>query len=179
MKKVLVISSSLRARSNSEALADEFVRGASDAGNDVVKVSLKGKDIRFCRGCLACQKTQKCVIADDVAPIVEDMKNSDVICFASPIYYYEMSGQLKTLLDRSNPLYTADFRFRDIYFLSTASDDAPSAPERALSGLGGWIECFDGVRLAGSVFAGGVTDMGDIAGSEGLEEAYRLGKSIV
>lgn len=63
MKKVLVISTSLRHGSNSEALANEFVRGAREAGHDVEMISLRGKEIRFCQGCLACQKTQKCVIA--------------------------------------------------------------------------------------------------------------------
>lgn len=110
MKKVLVISTSLRPRSNSEALADEFVRGAQEAGNEVEKVTLRGKDIRFCKGCLVCQKTQECVIKDDDAPaIVRKMYEADAICFATPIYYYEMSGQMKTLLDRANPLYTMDY----------------------------------------------------------------------
>lgn len=65
MKKVLVISSSLRLRSNSESLADEFARGASEAGNEVEKITLREKNIRFCKGCLACQKTQRSVINDD------------------------------------------------------------------------------------------------------------------
>ena len=104
MKKVLVISSSLRLRSNSEALADEFIRGAAEAGNEVEKITLKDKEIHFCKGCLNCQKTQKCVIKDDTPAIVEKMHDADVIAFATPIYYYEMCGQLKTLLDRANPL---------------------------------------------------------------------------
>ena len=65
MKKVLVISSSLRLRSNSESLADAFARGASEAGNEVEKITIREKNIRFCKGCLACQKTQHCVINDD------------------------------------------------------------------------------------------------------------------
>lgn len=56
MKKVIVISTSLRRGSNSDMLADRFVEGALSAGNDVEKVSLVGKDIQFCRGCFACQK---------------------------------------------------------------------------------------------------------------------------
>ncbi len=79
-------------------MADEFVRGAQEAGNEVEKVTLRGKDIRFCKGCLVCQKTQECVIKDDDAPaIVRKMYEADAICFATPIYYYEMSGQMKTL----------------------------------------------------------------------------------
>lgn len=86
-------------------MADEFVRGTQEAGNEVEKVTLRGKDIRFCKGCLVCQKTQECVIKDDDAPaIVRKMYEADAICFATPIYYYEMSGQMKTLLDRANPL---------------------------------------------------------------------------
>ena len=65
MKKVLVISTSLRAVSNSHRLAEEFARGAQEVGNKVEVVTLHDKDIRFCRGCLACVKTGKCVIKDD------------------------------------------------------------------------------------------------------------------
>ena len=53
MKKVIVISTSLRAGSNSDMLADKFIEGALKSGNDVEKISLIDKDIRFCRGCLA------------------------------------------------------------------------------------------------------------------------------
>lgn len=178
MKKVLVISSSLRLRSNSDALADEFARGAVDAGNEVEKVTLREKDIRFCKGCLACQKTGRCVINDDAPAIVEKMHDADVIAFATPIYYYEMCGQLKTLLDRANPLYPSDYRFRDIYMLTSAAEDEAHVPERAVSGLTGWIDCFGKAHLAGTVFAGGVNEPGDTAGHPSLERAYETGKSI-
>ena len=122
MKKILVISTSLRHDSNSDALAEAFAKGAAEAGNEVESITLK-----VCTGCLACQKTQKCVIADDAPAIVDKMYAADVIAFATPIYYYGMSGQLKTLLDRANPLYTTDYHFRDIYFLSSAAEEDPQA----------------------------------------------------
>lgn len=178
MKKVLIISSSLRRGSNSDALAEAFARGAAEAGNEVEHVSLKGKDLCFCMGCLACQKTQKCVIADDAPAIVEKMYAADAIAFATPIYYYELSGQLKTLLDRSNPLYTTDYHFRDIYLLTSAAEDEPQVPARAVAGLGGWIECFEQARLAGTVFAGGVNGPGEIEGHKALAEAYEMGKTV-
>lgn len=176
--KVLVISTSLRRGSNSDALADEFVRGAKDAGHEVEKISLRGKVISFCIGCLSCQKTLKCAIADDAPAIVEKMHDADVICFATPIYYYEMCGQMKTLLDRANPLYASDYHFRDIYMLSSAAEDEVSTPTRAESGLTGWIDCFENARLAGTVFAGGVNAIGEIAGHKALEEAYAMGKGV-
>ena len=105
MSKVLVITTSLRARSNSDILAERMIAGARDAGHEVEQISLKGKEIRFCIGCLSCQKTQKCVLKDDAVWITEKVKNADTLVFVTPIYYYEMSGQMKTLLDRMNSLY--------------------------------------------------------------------------
>lgn len=102
-KHVLILSASLRAGSNSEALANAFADGARAAGHMVELVSLRGKNIAFCRGCLACQTLGRCVIDDDAVAITDKMQHADVIVFATPIYYYEMSGQLKTLLDRVNP----------------------------------------------------------------------------
>ena len=175
---VLVISTSLRPTSNSDALAREFARGAADAGHKTEVVSLRGKKIEFCKGCFACQQTQKCVIKDDAPDIVAKMHDADVIAFATPIYYYEMSGQLKTLLDRANPLYPSDYKFRSIYMLTTAAEDEAFVPERAVAGLTGWIDCFERARLAGTVFAGGVNEMGEIEGHKALGEAYEMGKSI-
>lgn len=177
-KNVLVISTSIRRDSNSDRLAAEFARGAREAGNRVEEISLKDKSIAFCRGCLACQKTQRCVMRDDADLIAQKMLVADVVAFASPIYYYEMCGQMKTLLDRMNPLFSADYAFRDVYMLTCAADNAQQTPERAVSGLTGWIDCFEKASLAGTVFAGGVTDIGEIAGHPALQTAYDMGKSV-
>ena len=157
MKKVLVISTSLRGVSNSHALAEAFAQGARQGGNEVELLTLHHQDIKFCIGCLSCVKTGKCVIPDDAPAITAKMHDADVLVFATPIYYYEMSGQMKTLLDRANPLYGGDYHFTDIYLLTSAAEDEEHVPSRAISGLEGWIECFDRAHLAGTVFAGGVT----------------------
>ena len=177
-KKILIISTSPRKNGNSERLADAFLNGAMDGGNTTEKISLYDKRIGICKGCLACQKTGRCVIHDDAETIVGKMLTADVIVFATPIYYYEMSGQMKTMLDRANPLYSADYDFRDVYLLSTAADNDEGVDARAISGLEGWIECFPKARLAGTVFAGGVNDAGEIDGHLALEKAYEMGKSI-
>ena len=90
-KNILVISFSLRKRSNSELLADSFIDGAKAAGHHVEKISIRDKRIGFCRGCLACQHTGRCVIGDDGNDIAGKMLAADVLVFATPIYYYEMS----------------------------------------------------------------------------------------
>ena len=178
MKKVIVISTSLREGSNSDMLAQKFVEGARAAGNDVEKISLAGKDIRFCKGCLGCQKLGRCVINDDVNDIMAVVLKADVVCWATPIYYYEMSGQMKTLIDRMNGLYEQDYLFRDIYLLTTAAEDEAHTPKRAEAGLTGWIDCYPKSRLAATLFCGGVTGAREIEGNPKLEEAYELGKSV-
>ena len=88
-KRIVIISTSPRRNSNSEALANAFAKGAAESGNDIEVISLRGKDMRFCLGCFACQKTGKCVIKDDMNEIVPKMEHADVLVFATPIYYYE------------------------------------------------------------------------------------------
>ncbi len=177
-KHILILSTSLRKNSNSEALADAFQRGAQEAGHTVQKISLRNKTIGFCRGCLACLKTGSCVIRDDAVEIAEKMRGADGIVFATPIYYYEMSGQMKTMLDRANSLYGSDYAFRDIYLLSAAAEEGAGVDSRALSGLEGWIACFERARLSGTVFAGGVNEEGEIKDHPALQEAYEMGKMV-
>ena len=178
MKKVIVISTSHRKGSNSDMLADKFIDGAMAAGHDVEKISLVGKEMKFCIGCLTCGTTHKCCIKDDVPAIMDKVLNADVVVWATPIYYYEMSGQMKTLIDRMNPMYSLDYKFREVYMLTTAAEDKPEVPKRAEAGLTGWIDCYPESRLAGTLFCGGVNDAREIEGNAKLQEAYEMGKNV-
>lgn len=178
MKKVLIISTSIRVGSNSETLAHEFEKGAKDAGNVVDFISLKDKNIAFCKGCLACQKLGKCVINDDANEIADKISASDAIVWASPIYYYEMSGQMKTLIDRCNSLYARENKFKEVYFLTVAHEEDKEVPLRAIQGLQGWIDCFEGVELKDTLFIGGLGSPNDIMKSEKLHLAYEMGRNI-
>ena len=178
-KKVLIISTSLRGGSNSEILANECAEGAKEAGHDVELLSLKGKDIKYCIGCLSCRRTGICVLKDDVADIMAKIKNAEVVVYATPIYYYEMCGQMKTLLDRLNPLYSADYLFRDIYMIATAAENDESAFEKAYNGLQGWVDCFENASLKGMVGGGGI-DAANTAENhvDIMKKAYELGKNL-
>ena len=179
MKKVFIISTSLRKDSNSERLAKEFGLGAKEAGNIVETASLRGKDIRFCIGCMTCQNTHRCVLKDDSLEIVDRIKEADVLVFATPIYYYEMAGQMKTLLDRCNPLYSTDYKFREVYMIATAAEDDERAMDRAVGGMEGWIECFPGVKLSGVLRGTGLDGRGEAGKNAGwLKKAYEMGKTI-
>ena len=178
MKRVLIVSASPRKNSNSEALALAFAEGAKSAGHEAELVSLRGKTVNFCRGCFVCQETQRCVIRDDADQICQKALLADVLVFATPIYYYEMSGQLKTLLDRLNPLFPSDYAFKDVYMLTAAAEDEDYVPARAVSGLEGWVECFERAHLAGTVFMGGVTEAGENPDHPALVQARKMGEAI-
>ena len=177
-KNVLIITTSLRVNSNSDRLAESFAKGAQEAGNNVEVVSLKGKQIAFCRGCFACSKTGSCVIKDDANEITEKIFNADVVVWATPVYYYEMCGQMKTVIDRANSLYPRDYKFREVYLLSVAADDGDYVDQHVTGGVQGWVDCFERAEFKGKVFAGGVNEPGDIEGHKALDEAYEMGKGV-
>ncbi|MCF2671525.1 flavodoxin family protein [Butyricicoccus pullicaecorum] len=177
-KNVLIISSSPRKGGNSETLAASFAKGAEEAGHKVETVYLREKNYGFCKGCLACLKVGHCVIDDDAVEIAARMHDADVLVFATPVYYYSVSGQLKTMLDRANPLFDSDYAFTKAYLLATAAEDGADTVEGTIKAVQGWVDCFERCELAGTVFAGGVNGVDDIAGHPALEEAYQMGKEI-
>ena len=179
MKNVLIISTSLRGGSNSELLAKECAKGAEEAGNRVELLSLKGKKIQYCIGCLSCIKTGKCVQKDDAPEIMEKLRRADVLVFATPIYYYEMSGQMKTLLDRMNPLYSSDYAFREVYMIATAADGGDATFEKAYNGLQGWVDCFPKAKLCGLVAGEEIGAPKDAVNHpDVMETAYELGRAL-
>ncbi len=177
-KKILILSSSPRKGSNSEALAASFARGAAEAGNEVETILLRETQYGFCKGCMACFKLGRCVIKDDAVEIVAKMHDADILVFATPVYYYSVSGQLKTILDRANPLYGTDYAFTQVYLMAAAAEDEDSTVEGTVKAVQGWVDCFDRAEFTSTVYAGGVNEAGEIAGLSALEEAFQLGKSI-
>ena len=176
--KVLGILGSPHADGPSSSLAREVLRVAEEAGHEVETIYLRDKEIGFCHGCVACLKLGHCVIQDDANAIVQTMLSADVIVWATPIYYYGMCGQMKTMLDRANPLYDSDYAFTQVYFLTSAAENEPSTPEGAIKAIQGWVDCFDRCQFVDTIFAGGVTEPGDIQGHPALEKAYEAGKSL-
>lgn len=177
-KKVLILSSSPRNGGNSETLAAAFAKGAREAGNQVGTVYLREKQVGFCKGCFACLKLGRCVIQDDAVEIAAKMHDADVLVFATLVYYYCISGQLKTMLDRANPLFDTDYAFTKAYLLAAVAEDAPETFAGTEKAVQGWVDCFPRCTLAGTVFAGGVNDAGEIAGHAALEQAYQMGKEV-
>ena len=139
---------------------------------------LREKQVGFCKGCLACLKLGHCVIQDDAVGIAAKMHDADVLVFATPVYYYSVYGQLKTMLDRANPLFGSDYAFTEAYLLATAAEDGRSTFDGAKKAVQGWVDCLPRCTLAGTVFAGGVNGVGEITGHPALEQTRRMGMGV-
>jgi multimeric flavodoxin WrbA len=176
-KKVLVLSASPRKGGNSDLLWDQFMLGAKEAGNQAEKISLRDKEIGYCTGCGSCYTSHKCVQKDDMAEVLEKMIASDVIVMATPVYFYTMNGQMKTLIDRTCPRYT-EISNKEMYFIVTAADSRKQAMERTLEGFIGFTSCLIGVEEKGIIYGTGAWNMGDIKGSKAMVQAYEMGKSV-
>ncbi len=179
MKKVLVLSSSPRKGGNSDILCDEFVRGAKDAGCDVTKIFLKVKKINYCTGCGFCNTNDytACAQKDDAAEILDLMVEADVIVMATPVYFYTMCAQMKTLIDRCCARYT-HIRNKEFYFIITAADGNKKALERTNYEFHGLLDCLVGAVERGTIYASGVWQKGEVNNTVYVKEAYEMGKAV-
>lgn len=177
MKKVLIIAGSPRKDGNSDLLASQFAKGAQEAGHSVETIHIRDLKLGYCIGCLSCLKTQKCFQNDDANSILPKMMDADVVCFATPVYYYSVTAQMKTFIDRMNPLY-GRMKDKDFYYMVTAAETDLHQLDRAIDALEGFADCFDGIRRCGRVYGGGAEQRGDVKNLPSFDEAYRMGKSI-
>lgn len=178
MKKVLVISSSPRRGGNSDILCDRFIAGARDAGHIAEKVFLRDKNIGYCTGCGACNRTHQCVQKDDMREILDKMVEADVIVMATPVYFYAMDGQMKTFIDRTVPRYT-EISHKDFYYIMTAADTDKKNFARTVEGFRGFTEdCLEGAREKGIIYGVGAWQAGEIQNTPAVDEAYKMGKNV-
>ena len=167
-KKVVIISASPRKGGNSDTLCEEFRRGCEEAGNQVVKISLRDKQINFCKACYYCKKAGECIQKDDVPAILQQMTEADVIVLATPVYFYTMNGQLKTLIDRCLAC-GAKLTDKEFYFIATAAAGKEEM-ERTMG--------LPGAKISGLIYGAGAWQLGEIQGNPAMQQAYQMGKAI-
>jgi len=102
--KIVGINGSPRKGGNTETLLDVALDEAQKNGASTSKISLRDRTIAPCDGCLGCTQTGTCVIDDDMQEIYSEMLESEGIIWATPVYFWSMSGQTKTLMDRTYAL---------------------------------------------------------------------------
>ena len=176
-KKVLILSSSPRRGGNSDLLCDQVILGAREAGHHAEKIFLKDSKINYCTGCGTCLNGKKsCPQKDDMAAILEKMVAADVIVMATPVYFYTMCGQMKTMIDRCCSRYT-EISNKEFYFIVTAADASKRAMERTLEGFRAFTSCLDGSQEKGAVYGVGAWNSGDITRSHAMKQAFEMGKN--
>lgn len=177
-KKVLIISASPRKGGNSDTLCDEFIRGALESGGETEKVFLRDRRIGYCTGCGACNSTHTCVQNDDMAEILDKMVTADVIVMATPVYFYTMDAQMKTLIDRTVPRYT-EIANKDFYFIVAAADTDQSMLRHTIEGFRGFTaDCLPNAHEKGVIYGSGAWQIGEIKNSPAMRQAYEMGKQV-
>lgn len=178
-KKVLIISSSPRKGGNSDTLCDKFAQGAAESNNQVEKIFLKDKNINYCIGCGLCVENNNtgCSQNDDMTEILEKIINTDVIVLATPVYFYSMSAQMKTLIDRCCAKYT-QIKNKDFYFILTSADTEKASLERTVEALRGFLDCLENAKEKQIIYGTGVWKKNDVEKTDFPQQAYILGKSV-
>jgi multimeric flavodoxin WrbA len=177
-KKVLIISASPRRGGNSDILCDQFVLGAKEAGHNVEKVFLRDKDIKYCTGCYVCEKTKGvCAYKDDMPELLDKIIQSDILILSTPVYFYCMSAQLKTVIDRTVARYT-EIKDKDAYLIATAGESEMKAMEGTISSFRGFLDCLENIREAGLILGHGIHELGEVRKKPAMMQAYEAGKKV-
>ena len=175
-KKILIISASPRTDSNSDALCDEFMRGAKESGHQAEKIRLAEKTINYCTGCLACiHEPGACVQDDDMTQIHQKMIAADVLVLATPVYFHVMNGQMKVFIDRVCPIYSM-IRNKDVYFAISCAGGT-SQVERSVESLRVLTQSCRGIKERGVMAVTGSWDGGAAKGTPAFKQAYTLGRN--
>lgn len=180
-KKIVILNGSPRKSGNTSALVKAFTKGAQSAANTVVEFFLDQMDIHGCKGCFGGHSSKECPCAqkDDMTQIYSAIKDCEVVVLATPLYYWTISGQLKTAIDRLFALEEGDGNLlrgngRSCALLMAAEghgfEDVVTYFDHLMEHLR-W-------ENLGHVLAGGNMEVDDIAGKAELDEAYKLGASI-
>lgn len=175
--KILVITGSPRRKGNSAILADNFIKGAEEAGHTVFRFDAAFKKVHPCTGCNHCGMDGPCVFNDDFNEVRSNIIDADAVVFASPMYYFGLSAQIKTVIDRFYAINGQIHVSKKTALLMTYADTVAKEAQPILSHYEtlinylGWEDC-------GRVIASGVWTAGSVKNTKFPEQAYKLGKNI-
>jgi len=177
-KNIVVLSGSPRKEGNTEKLAAAFIDGVKSAGKNIVVFRTADMKIGGCRGCMHCFKEKGvCVQKDDMPTVLEALKTADALVLVSPVYYFDMSAQLKLAIDRTFALLSVGTPIKKAALLMTCGDSSEEAAEGAIVTYKS-ICSYSKWEDAGVIIAAGLHKPGEIEGREELEKARVLGCKI-
>ncbi|WP_294409948.1 flavodoxin family protein [uncultured Ruminococcus sp.] len=178
MSNVVILVGSVRKNGNTARLAQSFAEGAAKS-NNVEIVSVADYNVNPCIGCNSCftREGNQCFQDDDMVQIYEKLRNADVVVIASPVYFYGISAQLKSIVDRLHTPMRNTFHIKKLGLLLVGAAELPNLFEPIIMQYQMVLDFFK-LESIGTVLVRGVKDIGDIEGSSALKEAYELGNSI-
>ena len=175
---MLIISGSPRKGGNTDLLCDAFARGAEEVGGRVEKIFLADYRIDYFSEADEQRVGNRANEAeDDVPMLVDKMVQADVIVLASPVYYMNITGQLKTFIDRTFGRYR-EMKDKEFFYLTACTDPEESTADWAINGFRGFVMCLPNPTERGMVKAIGMGRKGAVKGSQYEVEAYNLGRGI-
>ncbi|MCM1045838.1 MAG: flavodoxin family protein [Candidatus Gastranaerophilales bacterium] len=191
MKNILIIQGGGRANGNTAQLVENFEKGATDAGHKVERISLLKNKVNGCLGCNACRYGKPCIQKDSFNDLVPQIKNADLLVFASPLYFWTLSSNIKAFIERFYCIAEEDnnpplgryekYPVKDCALLMTSADNFFWTFEQAVSYYKFTLINYIGFHDKGMLLAGGCGDTNgkpQIDKTDYLQKAYEFGKHI-
>ena len=165
MKNILILNGSPRRNGRTNKLVNSFIKGA-EVNNEIIQFHIYDMDIKGCKGCESCRRNGHCIQKDDMGQIYEAFRNADVVVFASPVYFWTITGPLKTVTDRLYAILTSkgygEFRKESLLIMTAGGADYTQAQR--------WYETFERNL--------NWTNLGEILGADKIKEAEDIGNNI-
>ena len=176
--KIVVLTGSPRKNGNSAYLAEQFIKGAEEKGHDVFRFDCAFKQVEPCRACNRCGMDGPCVFNDDFQELRSHLIDADMVVFATPMYYFGISAQMKRVIDR---FYAINGQIKGVskkaVFLMTYADTSRKEAEPMLVHYHTLMD-YLGWTSVGEVVASGVWTAGSVRNTDYPQQAYQLGKSL-
>ncbi len=175
--KIIVLTGSPRKNGNSAILSDNFIKGATEAGHEIFRFDSAFKNVHPCIACEKCQTEKSCVFKDDFETVKQHILDADVIVFASPVYYFGMSAQLKSVIDRFYAINDKLMQPKKSILLLTLADTEASTAEPVISHYKSTVNYLKWKDI-GQIIAYNLWEAGAINQTSYLAQAYKLGKNL-
>lgn len=174
--KIVVLTGSPRRNGNTNHLAGQFIKGAEEAGHEVYRFDCAQRKVSSCIACNRCGMNGQCIFSDDFEGLRPHLVAADMVVFATPMYYFGFSSQLKAVIDR---FYALNGQFKGSEkrsaLLMAYADTAPEEAEPMLSHYHTLLR-YLGWKDRGTVVAAGMWPTGAVNGTEYSRQAYELGR---
>lgn len=175
-KRVVIVSAATRKGGNTDLLCDEFARGAKEVGGNVEKIFLGDYNIGYF-SMADMQGDSAKAVKDDAPKLVEKLVGADIIVLSSPVYFMNITGQMKVFIDRTFSRYR-DMKDKEFYYIVACADAEESTADCGITGLRGFVMCLPNPTERGYVKALAIRGKQDVKETQYMKEAYELGKKI-